>query len=287
VRIFRHPVDRVPVALIVLLFAVDLAIYATCDAWPLLVGWTLVGAVIKGHVCAWNHHHQHVPMFEVEWLNRLLEVVFALQTGVTSQTWVLHHTLGHHVNYLDQRADESRWAREDGTTMGALEYTAVVAATAYRRAYDVGQRFPRQRRIFLGMGVLTLAIVAGLIAWRPLPALFVFVLPMAISLLITVWATHSHHAGKPVTSHFVACNNIIHRGYNLLTGNLGYHTAHHHKPGVHWSKLPALHDAIAHRIPADCYLTPGFPWRLGQTTAEPPERVLPCGDAPDATLGAS
>lgn len=259
-----------PVALIVLVSAVDFALYAAVDAWPLLVLWTMVGAVIKGHVCAWNHHHQHVPMFVPAWLNRLLELVFALQTGVTSQTWVLHHGFGHHVNYLDQTVDESRWMRPDGTAMGVFEYTLVTATTAYGRALEVGRRFPKQRRIFIAMGVVTLALVAGLVAWRPLPALFVFVLPMTISVLLTVWATHSHHTGKPVTSHFVACNNIVHRGYNLLTGNLGYHTAHHYKPGVHWSKLPALHAEIAHRIPADCYLTPGFPWRLtGQTTSTP------------------
>lgn len=259
-------------ALIALLFGIDLAIYANVDAWPWLVGWTVVGAVIKGHVCAWNHHHQHVPMFEPAWLNRVLELIFGLQTGITSQTWVLHHALGHHVNYLDQRADESRWEREDGTVMGAAEYSLVVAGTAYGRALHVAKRYPKQRRTFLWMGALTAAVVAALVVHRPLPALFVFVLPMIISLLLTAWATHSHHSGKPVASHFVACNNILHRGYNVLTGNLGYHTAHHYKPGLHWSKLPALHAEIEHRIPADCYLTPGFPWRFGQTTAEPPAR---------------
>jgi len=55
-----------------------------------------------------------------------------------------------------------------------------------------------------------------------------------------------------------------------LSGNLGYHTAHHYKPGVHWSKLPELHAKIADRIPDDCYLTPGFPFTLGQRTAPPP-----------------
>jgi fatty acid desaturase len=274
VRIFRHQADRVPVALIAIVSAIDVAIYATFDSWPLLLVWTMVGAVIKGHVCAWNHHHQHVAMFEPAPLNRLLELIFALQTGVTSQAWVLHHAFGHHVNYLDQKVDESRWMRADGTPMGALEYTLVIATTAYGRALEVGRRFPKQRRIFIVMGAATVVVVAALVAWRPIPALFVFVLPMTISILLTAWATHSHHTGKPVTSHFVACNNIVHRGYNLLTGNLGYHTAHHYKPGVHWSKLPALHAEIAHRIPADCYLTPGFPWRLtGQIAVTPSPAV--------------
>jgi fatty acid desaturase len=136
----------------------------------------------------------------------------------------------------------------------------------------VSRRYPKHRRVFLAMGAVTLAIVAALVIARPLAALFVFVLPMAISLYLTAWATYSHHAGKPTSSHFEACNNIVHRRYNLLTGNLGYHTAHHYKPGVHWSKLPALHASIAHRIPDDCYLTPGFPWRLLQAKAEAPAR---------------
>jgi fatty acid desaturase len=274
VRIFRHPEDRAPVALISLLFAFDVWVYATVESWAWLVAWTTVGAVIKGHVCAWNHHHQHVATFEPWVLNRLLEIVYALQTGVTSHTWVLHHSVGHHVNYLDQELDESRWMRADGTRMGELEYSLAVALTAYPRAYRVSARYPRYRRTFLAMAALTLSLV-GVLTWaRPLQALFVFVLPMAISLLLTAWATYSHHAGKPTGSHFVACNNIVHRGYNLLTGNLGYHTAHHYKPGVHWSKLPALHARIAHQIPDDCYLSPGFPWRLGQIAVPPPDRGI-------------
>ena len=37
-----------PVALILLVFAVDVAIYATVDAWPLLALWTMVGARHQG-----------------------------------------------------------------------------------------------------------------------------------------------------------------------------------------------------------------------------------------------
>lgn len=269
-RLFRHPEDRWPVAAILAVFAVDVAIYARVDALPWLLAWTVVGAVVKGHICAWNHHHQHVATFHPTVLNRALELVFGLQTGITSNTWVLHHVVGHHMNYLDQTKDESRWQRADGSVMGELEYSLEVALTAYPRAYEVSKRFPRFRGTFLRMGALTLAIVLALVWARPLPALFVFVLPMIVSLVLTSWATYSHHSGKPTSSHFVACNNILHRGYNLLTGNLGYHTAHHYRPAVHWSKLPALHAKIEPEIPDDCYLTPGFPWRFGQVTAPSP-----------------
>ena len=44
----------------------------------------------------------------------------------------------------------------------------------------------------------------------------------------------------------------------------------HFRPGLHWSQLPALHATIAHRIPADCYLSPGLPWNLRQRVVGPP-----------------
>lgn len=273
---FRYAADRAPIAIITLLFVIDIVIYATIDNPLWLFAWIVVGVVPKGHVCAWNHHHQHTPVFGPTVLNRVLELMYALQTGVTTHTWLLHHTIGHHNNYLDQDKDESAWMDEDGEAMGVVRYTWVVGVTAYPRALAVARKYPKLRRTMLVMLVVTAAVLGGLIAWRPLPALFVFVLPMIISLFLTVWATHSHHTGNSTESHFVACNNIVHRGYNILTGNLGYHTAHHYKPGVHWSELPKLHEKIEHKIPDDCYLTPGFPWHLGQRTAPPPhERPAP------------
>jgi hypothetical protein len=35
---------------------------------------------------------------------------------------------------------------------------------------------------------------------------------------------------------------------NALLFNNGYHTVHHHKPGVHWSELRKLHAEHAHNI---------------------------------------
>jgi hypothetical protein len=71
--------------------------------------------------------------------------------------------------------------------MSALEYTLKIAATAYYRGYQVGKKFPRVQRDFLVYSLLTLIGVAVLCWFRFVPALFVFVLPMMISLLYTAW----------------------------------------------------------------------------------------------------
>jgi hypothetical protein len=107
--IFRYPADRPRVAVFAGMFAVDIAVYLTVDNPLLLTAYFLLGIFPKGCVCAFNHHHQHVETFRVPVLNRMLEVMYALQTGVTSHTWVLHHSVGHHLDYLDQERDQSRW----------------------------------------------------------------------------------------------------------------------------------------------------------------------------------
>jgi fatty acid desaturase len=264
--LFKYREDRLPVAFALGLSVVDFALYFTVQSpWWLAAYWLLM-VVPKGTISAWSHHHQHVPTFRSTALNRVLELSHALHSGITSKTWLLHHVLGHHVNYLDQTKDESRWRRADGTAMGALEYSVVVAATAYWRCYQVGRRYPKHQRVFLTYTAITLALVAALLAFKPVAALFLFVLPMICSLLFTAWVTHDHHVGLDTQNHFEASVNTLNRRFNLLTGNLGFHTAHHYKQSVHWSKLPELHRQIAHKIPEHLYRKPDLALLLG--TAE-------------------
>ncbi len=270
---FRYREDRLPIALITLLFIANIVTYFTVDSWQLLLGWFALNVVPRGGVASFNHHHQHLNVFHHPVANRLLELMYGLMTGLVSHAWVLHHSVGHHVNYLDQDKDESRWRRRDGRRMGELEYTFAVALTAYPRAWRVGERYPAYRRTMARMGALTLALLVAALWYRPLPALMVLIAPMIFAVFHTVWATYTHHSGKRTESHYVASNNILHPGYNWLTGNLGYHTAHHAKPGTHWSRLPALHATMAHLIPTDCYVSPGFPFRLSQRPSAPPDRV--------------
>jgi fatty acid desaturase len=130
-----------------------------------------------------------------------------------------------------------------------------VMLTAYYRAYQVGKRHPRPLKIFLIATTVTTLVVTCLVWYRPVPALFVFVIPMISSLFFTAWVTYAHHAGLDVDNDFEASYNIMTPIYNTLTGNLGYHTAHHHKQGLHWSLLPELHEKIKDKIPEYLYKT--------------------------------
>ena len=248
---FRFSADRFPVACVLAFSAIDFAVYFTVDNLAWLVTYTVLTIVPKGIVCAWNHHHQHTKTFHATWTNRVLEFFYALHTGVTTNLWVLHHVLGHHRNFLDQSRDESAWKRKDGTVMGALEYSFTITATAYPRGYKVGKKFPRLQRDFITYTLLSLVGVIAITAYRPVPALFVFLIPMALALLFTAWVTFDHHSGLDSDDPMEASYNNTSPFFNLMTGNLGYHTAHHYKQGLHWSKLPELHKQLEGDIPPE------------------------------------
>jgi len=252
-RLFRHKEDRLPVLIILALTVVDFILYLTVGNALVLFVYYLLMIIPKGTICAWNHHHQHLFTFRNAFLNRGLEFAYALHTGVTTHLWRLHHVLGHHLNFLDQGKDESRWKRKDGTSMGVIEYTLNVALTAYPRGFGVGKKHPKQLKPFLLYTLITFVIVALLVWYKPVPAILLFVLPMVTSLLFTAYVTYEHHSGLDTQNEFEASYNNLNPLYNVLTGNLGYHTAHHHKQGVHWSKLPQLHATIKDKIPKHLY----------------------------------
>lgn len=248
-KILKYKADRIPVAVFFSITIIDFALYFAVEQAWLIVAYFVVMSPVKAIISAWNHHHQHVAMFHAKPLNRLLEMSFALQTGATTNSWTLHHVHGHHMHYLDQELDESRWRSRSGKTFGFVAYTLVTSVTSYQRAYQVGRNHPRLQRAFVGYGALTVLLVVALVIFKPVNGLFLFAFPPIISFVATVAATYNHHSNLDTDDHMEASRNYTGKIHNTLTGNLGYHTAHHYRQGVHWSKLPELHATIVDKIP--------------------------------------
>ena len=248
---FKHSADRIPILCILIVSALDFYLFFTVDNYYVLGIYFFLMILPKSQICAWNHHHQHAPTFRFTVLNRIMEFFYALHTGVTTNLWVLHHNLGHHQHYLDQTKDESRWTRDDGTKMGEMEYSLIITITAYYRGYLVGKKHPEEMRDFLIFSAITFALLGVLVALKPAAALLLFVFPMITGLFMTAWATYEHHAGLNTDDLYQASFNNTNRWYNLFTGNLGYHTAHHDKRGLHRSNLPQLHEKIKDNIPKE------------------------------------
>ena len=252
--VLKYKADRGPVTYVLAVFALRMVIWAV--ATPLVCAFAVIPLVVLGmFIAPINHHHQHVNTFRSPWLNRLYEIVLGLQCGVGPYNWVLHHNLGHHLNYLNQRPheqpDESRWTRADGSQMGRFEYSIDLLLRHQLDIVKVGRRHPKIFRSFLLMKVPLWGLIGVGLAIRPVETVLVFLLPAFLTLFHTIWATYEHHAGCTPSDHHTASRNRDNWLYNTLTGNLGLHSAHHKRPGLHWSLLPDLHEQIRDEIPED------------------------------------
>jgi len=250
--LLKYKADRGPVAYVSAVFLLRLAMVAFTTPLVCVMG-VVPLAVLGMFVAPINHHHQHVNSFRAGWLNRLYDVMLSLQSGVGPYGWVLHHNLGHHVHYLNQpphdHPDESSWTRRDGTQMGRVEYTVRLLLHHQIDIVRVGLRHPKYFRYYIFMKLPIWGLIGVGLWLRPIETTLIFLLPAFLTLLHTIWATYEHHAGCPQDSHLVASLNRENRIYNVLTGNLGLHTAHHKRPGLHWSLLPQLHAEIRSQIP--------------------------------------
>jgi beta-carotene hydroxylase len=257
-RLLRYTADRSSVTYVLATFAAHLLVL-TC-ASPTVAAICVVPLFLSSVLVApLNHHHQHLGVFHSRGLNRVYDIVLALLTGIGPYGWVLHHNLGHHQNYLNQPpklpADESRWTRADGSLMGRIEYSLHLLLLHQVDIVRVGLKHPKVFRSYLLMKLPLYALIALGLYFYGVVFLLAFLVPGFLTLVHTCWATYEHHAGHHADDHFSASVNRENRLLNILNWNLGYHTAHHLRPGVHWSLLPELHASIRSRIPEEQLLS--------------------------------
>ena len=223
-----------------------------------------------------SHNHHHLPTFKKPILNSIYELILSLQNGATPKTWILHHTIGHHVNFMDQKKDTSPWQHRDGTTMTRTEYVLINTLMMYPETFRTGKRKPKLFRDFKIHLIPFFIILAALIAYSPLKASIVFIIPMILMLFLVVDATYLHHKDLETDNVIQASRNNMNKWFNRFTWNLGYHAAHHAKPGLHWSKLPEYHESIKHEIP-DELLFDRYDWSHSDKNKQ--KRIEPFVDA--------
>lgn len=276
--------DKWPVFVTVFIFSLQIL------GLFLPVLFTIVLALLILYVCgstaAFQHHHGHCAVFHNKRSNEVLDSIMSLQTGITPYAWVLHHNIGHHGNYMNQYPikgeeilDASNWTREDGSVMNRWEYVWYNRVRMHERCSEVGQKAQKIfhkyiffRRINFVLTALFLGLGFAVGSWFGLlSALILFVAIPQFIVLFVFETTYDHHSGLFTENKYEASRNILGSFYNFSRLNLGYHTAHHVKPGLHWSDLPEYHATIQEEIPEELIDNEGSFWSsLVRTIASKP-----------------
>lgn len=254
-RLYRHRADRLPSVLVLAVFFIQLAAFFLVDSLWVVAGIAfslLLFSAVPGSI---SHNHHHTPTFRHAWLNRGYEVILFLETGVLPWAWTIHHNLGHHKHYLDPDQDPAPWLHRDGRLMSRVHYDVVGALRIYPEIFRIGRRYPELMRRFRRWALVSLAVLAVFFLVDPLKALVLFVAPMPLMYLGLLDNTYMQHSDLDMRSELTASRNTTSRLYNRVSWNLGYHTAHHMRPNLHWSELPRFHETLRASIPAGLQCT--------------------------------
>jgi fatty acid desaturase len=206
------------------------------------------------------HLHIHCPFSTRRWLNLLLDLTMGTATGMTASNWRIQHRYGHHRGLDAPYRTDSGWETEKYTVLGALSFSIRgiwptfwgPIAESFRKGVLGRVKEPIDYRWAFAEQALLILFVLALAAWQPWLVLG-FLLPWyALVYFISRYVDYLNHYGcdEHSPNPHERANNSLSPLFNRTCHNFGYHTAHHVRPGAHWTELPAIHAEIADQIPA-------------------------------------
>lgn len=257
-RWVAHPADRLNAARALLAPLLLFAPFAIDVLQGYAIPYAIVAFVLIGDTNYLLHLHIHRPFARNPVLNLLFDLCMGAVTGMTASNWRIQHLYGHHRG-IDLPYRGARRIREDYSAARALSCSVMSMwetfysplAESFRKGVLDDVRVPISHRWAFCEQMLLILLLAALTLAQPRLVL-IYLLPWyLLTHFVTRYVDYLNHYGCDEGSDnpYVRANNSLSRWFNLATHNFGYHTAHHIRPGAHWTDLPAIHSGIADRIP--------------------------------------
>lgn len=207
------------------------------------VGWILgtCGIVCRVLLPIHQHSHSHLPTFQSDTANALYDAVLSIGGGSITADWRVHHGLGHHVDYLDQRSDvEGNLRFGEHIPLRRLIFSLVGSSISIFDSLRLLKRLPvragkSHRRAILSQLLLQIALFILLTLWSWKVSILIFFLPNMVFRTGVFWFSYGQHDDLPMTNVYDSSTTKFRFGRAIL--NVEMHTAHHERPGLHWSRL--------------------------------------------------
>jgi fatty acid desaturase len=246
----RHAADRRTVLYLLftaLLVAVNWSLGRVHPIlYPLQLWMFFTSAVI-------SHNHNHVSIWKSRAANLVTSYVISLFYGHPAIGWVPTHNQIHH-KLNNRPGDSSRSPKlfKGNHLLSILVYPTLTSIVQTRDIDAFFKELWRRNRPAFWAAASEYVVFFGtmialfLVDWRR--ALLFFLVPQQVALFAIQAVNYLQHVETDALSDWNHSRNFVSPVLNALLFNNGYHTAHHMKPGVHWSLTPPLHAEIEAKV---------------------------------------
>ncbi|MEN3296951.1 MAG: hypothetical protein V7642_6204 [Burkholderiales bacterium] len=216
------------------------------------VPWIFMTGVLCFIASVINHNHMHSRMFRLPALNLLLNVALSLARGHTASGIIVPHHYNHHA----EASSPEDWIRPQlaGSGLGWIRLGRFVVTASLnmmvRRTEQNAPALPARMRRSQQFERTFLIAAVGIAFLHDWWACLIFnVVPWLLGLAMLVGVNLLQHDDCLPDLPYGESRNFTGPIGNWLFFNNGYHTAHHNRPSLHWSKLPQRHAILAARLP--------------------------------------
>lgn len=248
--IVRHPSDWRTVAYMV---GISVLLVVNWNLPSFHLGLWALQMFMAVSVAVIAHNHNHLGTFRSRRLNALMDYWITLFYGFPAFAWVPTHNMNHHKYTNDEGDATATWRLSERNNLLTLLIYPFFSAWWQRvptRQY-LARLWRSDRRRFwhcVSQYAVIVLWVAGALWLDVRKGLLYVVAPSAFALYTILVFNYLQHVHTDEKSQYNHSRNVTGRLLNLLLFNNGYHTVHHLKPGLHWSRLPEEHAKIAGKI---------------------------------------
>ena len=243
----RYKADRRTLSLVTFYFI------GTISAWiyfpeewflrlPIVIGLSLLS-----FFCAVTVHNTiHQPIFKHKLMNKIYQVILSFTYGHAVSAYVAGHNFSHH-QHTQEYTDRIRTTqlRFKWNFLNQLLFFFVIVPGIMKDENLFAKKMYKENPRWFWQYVLELVIVLGikffLLFYNWELALLILFIPHTYAAWGIVGTNFWQHDGCDKDHKYNHSRNFIGSVLNYVAFNNGFHTAHHEKPELHWSLLPAYH----------------------------------------------
>jgi beta-carotene hydroxylase len=241
--LLRHAADRRTLALLVASSVLYIAHWISGENAHWLV---IPSAVLAITACVVKHNHIHAPTFRRPIFNGALNVWLAVLTGTSTTGIRMAHNQRHHrSNQSPEDFVRCSLVHRRSALVALISFFPLVVAQTWLHARkdgaSVGRKSAPLRRLQRVEQAAVWILLGATLVFDPRQWVWVFAIPWLIGQWFLITINLPQHEGLDADDEMLGSRNVIGAWSNWLFLNNGYHTAHHLRPALHWSLLPAFH----------------------------------------------